>query len=357
MMIKVLKPSQESLNKLLMYYQKAQYSDAEKLALSIIQKFPDHQLSYKVLGAVLKATGRLLESLDPTQKSVQLAPQDAEANYNLGNIYKALGRLDEAEASFWKALDIKPNFLEACDNISFCYQAYIWAAFSGKSKNYISLEKNIKLEKKKLKASLLEYPFWFVDIPRTSSKTISQMMWKHFGYPFGGRNQKLNDKLIYKTSLILPNHSHAFIVQYLVGEEMWKQINTFTIVRNPYEWSYSLWSYSKENETPNIANETFLNFLETIELNLQINIYDRKINHKSFLQTDYLLDNHGTILVDQILPFENRDKIISYLKAIGIKYSPEIHINKSKNSNYKMSRIEKKKVEQIFSKDFEVLGY
>ena len=75
------------------------------------------------------------------------------------------------------------------------------------------------------------------------------------------------------------------------------------------------------------------------------------------MQTDYLLDNHGTILVDQILPFENRDKIISYLKAIGIKYSPEIHINKSKNSNYKMSRIEKKKIEQIFSKDFEVLGY
>ena len=45
-------------------------------------------------------------------------------------------------------------------------------------------------------------------------------------------------------------------------------------------------------------------------------------------------------------------------KKVNLFMTDERAVNiKSKNSNYKMSRIEKKKVEQIFSKDFEVLGY
>lgn len=42
---------------------------------------------------------------------------------------------------------------------------------------------------------------------------------------------------------------------------------------------------------------------------------------------------------------------------MGINYSPGIHVNKSKNSEYKMSHFERTRVEQIFAKDFEVLGY
>ena len=42
---------------------------------------------------------------------------------------------------------------------------------------------------------------------------------------------------------------------------------------------------------------------------------------------------------------------------MGINYSPAIHVNKSKNSGYKMSDFERKRVEAIFAKDFEILGY
>ena len=47
------------------------------------------------------------------QKSVQLAPQDAEAHSNLGNTLKELGRLDEAEASYRQAIALKPDYAEA----------------------------------------------------------------------------------------------------------------------------------------------------------------------------------------------------------------------------------------------------
>jgi predicted Zn-dependent protease len=89
-------PTQQQLNSLLEYYQTGQYGDAESLALSLTQEFPKHQFAWKVLGGVLKQTGRFSESIVASQKSLQLAPQDAEAHSNLGNMLHELGRLDEA---------------------------------------------------------------------------------------------------------------------------------------------------------------------------------------------------------------------------------------------------------------------
>ena len=92
-------------------------SDAEKLAVSITNEFPKHQFAWKVLGAVLGATGRKSEAVDANQTSVALSPQDAEAHYNLGNMLHELGRLDEAEASYTQAIELKPDFAEARRNL------------------------------------------------------------------------------------------------------------------------------------------------------------------------------------------------------------------------------------------------
>ena len=110
-------PPQEQLSSLLECYQKRRFSDAENLAISITQEFPTNQFGWKVLGAVLKQTGRISASLVASQKSVQLVPQDAEAHYNLGNTLKELGRLDEAEACYTQAIGLKPDLVEAHCNL------------------------------------------------------------------------------------------------------------------------------------------------------------------------------------------------------------------------------------------------
>ena len=110
-------PSQQQLSSLLEHHQNGRFSDAEKLATSITQEFPKHQLGWKVLGAVLKQTSRVSESLVASQKSVQLAPQDPEAHYNLGVTLKELGRLDEAEASYRQAIVLKPDHTETHYNL------------------------------------------------------------------------------------------------------------------------------------------------------------------------------------------------------------------------------------------------
>jgi tetratricopeptide (TPR) repeat protein len=116
-------PSQVEIQKLLNHYQNGQYGDAETLAISITEQFPEHQFGWKMLGAVLRQTNRISESLVPSQKSVELAPQDAEAHNNLGATLKELGRLEEAEASARQAIALKSDFAGAYSNLGATLQA------------------------------------------------------------------------------------------------------------------------------------------------------------------------------------------------------------------------------------------
>ena len=115
--LKAISPSESEIKNLLEHYQNGRFSNAEKLATSITQKFPTHQFGWKILGAMLNQTGRLSESLAACKKSVQLEPQDAEALSNLGSTLKELGRLDEAEANYTQAIVLKPDFAEAHYNL------------------------------------------------------------------------------------------------------------------------------------------------------------------------------------------------------------------------------------------------
>ena len=115
--LKAETPSQQQLGSLLEHYQNGRLSDAEKLATSICHEFPSHNFSWKILGAVFKATGRTSKAVNANQTAVALSPQDAEAHSNLGVTLKELGRLDEAEASYKKAIALKPDLAEAHSNL------------------------------------------------------------------------------------------------------------------------------------------------------------------------------------------------------------------------------------------------
>ena len=115
--LKANNPSQKQLVSLLEHYQNGRFNDAEKLATSISHEFPSHNFSWKILGAVFKATGRNSEAVNANQTAVALSPQDAEAHSNLGITLKELGRLDEALASYTQAIALKPDYAEAHYNL------------------------------------------------------------------------------------------------------------------------------------------------------------------------------------------------------------------------------------------------
>ena len=145
--LKANNPTQQQISNLLEHYQNGRFSDAEKLAVHITQDFPKHQFAWKVLGAVLGATGRKSEAVDANQKAVALSPQDAEAHSNLGITLKALGRLDEAEASYNQAIALKPDLANAHRNLT------LMKKFDAQDEQYskmqeLYLDKNISEEQR-----------------------------------------------------------------------------------------------------------------------------------------------------------------------------------------------------------------
>jgi tetratricopeptide (TPR) repeat protein len=115
--LKANNPSQQQLSSLLEHYQNGRYDDAEKSARFLALQYPSDNFSWKILGAVLKATDRPSEAEFAGKKAVEITPDDAEAHYNLGNTLKELGRVDEAEASYKQAIALKPDYAEAHSNL------------------------------------------------------------------------------------------------------------------------------------------------------------------------------------------------------------------------------------------------
>lgn len=110
-------PSDLIVQQLLNQFNARHYAEAEKTARSIITKYPNHQYTWKVLGAALGSSEQHSEAIYANKKAIELAPCDVEAHNNLGNALKELERLEEATDSFQQAIKLKPDFADAHFNL------------------------------------------------------------------------------------------------------------------------------------------------------------------------------------------------------------------------------------------------
>ena len=110
-------PSKNQVDSLLKYYKSNNYNKTKEYALFLTEKFPGHDLAWKILSIVFEKTGKIQESLAAIKKIVNISPQDPLAHYNLGNTYGKLADFSKAEESYRKAISLKPNFPEAYYNL------------------------------------------------------------------------------------------------------------------------------------------------------------------------------------------------------------------------------------------------
>jgi tetratricopeptide (TPR) repeat protein len=71
-----------------LYYNRQEYSLAEKHYRSAIQIDPRYALAYFDLGNVLDETGRVAEAINTYKTAIQLAPTYADAHYNIALAYE-----------------------------------------------------------------------------------------------------------------------------------------------------------------------------------------------------------------------------------------------------------------------------
>lgn len=93
------------------------YTTLEKLGNSVTAACPDSPVGWKALSLAYYNTNRIEQALVPTQKIIELEPEDAQAHANLGLLYMKLRRLPEAEACLLHAIARAPNVADTHTNL------------------------------------------------------------------------------------------------------------------------------------------------------------------------------------------------------------------------------------------------
>jgi predicted O-linked N-acetylglucosamine transferase (SPINDLY family) len=85
-------------------------------AVDVDPRNPNKAAALSNLGIALSEAGRPSEALACFERSLALAPGNAETHYNFGNARMAIHRYDEALASYDRALALKPDHVAALNN-------------------------------------------------------------------------------------------------------------------------------------------------------------------------------------------------------------------------------------------------
>ena len=130
-----------------------------------------------------------------------------------------------------------------------------------------------------------------------------------------------------------------------------------------------LYKYSKKNKfyfylirnILGVKTDTLDKFLGSFQEKLEGNFTKRAIYPSSYQQTDYILDANGKIMVKHLLRLEDRKAIDCFLNARGIFGYSKTHLmhfgNETLSEEYEIASRDKKKIQLIFERDFEILGY
>jgi tetratricopeptide (TPR) repeat protein/peroxiredoxin len=95
--------------------------DSVPFFLEALRLNPHHLLSLDNLGDAYRSQKRWDEASDVLQRALQVAPQDAEANYSLGMVFAQTDDTVKAEEYLQRALKARPVYPEALNNLGVLY--------------------------------------------------------------------------------------------------------------------------------------------------------------------------------------------------------------------------------------------
>ncbi|ENO82277.1 hypothetical protein B447_04467 [Thauera sp. 27] len=106
-------PTQDEINEVIRLFSGGQLEAAERHAVALTRRHPNHPFGWKALGGVRRLRGQVRASLEPMKRATRLAPGDPEAHSNLAKTQMDLGELEAAEASYREAIRLRPEHVVA----------------------------------------------------------------------------------------------------------------------------------------------------------------------------------------------------------------------------------------------------
>ena len=114
-------PTQQEIDHIVGLHDKGEHGQMEDAARALVAACPASPLAWNVLAMALQLRGK--DGLQALQKTVELAPGDAEAHLHLGNAHMDNGHADLAMPCFMRALELAPSFAEALSRLGDALQA------------------------------------------------------------------------------------------------------------------------------------------------------------------------------------------------------------------------------------------
>lgn len=191
---------------------------------------------------------------------------------------------------------------------------------------------------------LKEHNLLFIHIPKTGGTSIE----KQFGiYHKWNMDILLNNKHQTINGIsTTPQHWTPNLIKDKLGEDIYNNCIKFTVIRNPYTRILSEYFYQNKNGNINKFNQWLPKYLKNCD-------HDHKLP-----QHLYLVDQIDFIAKTETL---NKD-FEEFVQKFNIKINPKLGlVNKTPHDKSKLiSKILPKNIEiinQVYNKDFEVLGY
>ncbi len=180
-----------------------------------------------------------------------------------------------------------------------------------------------------------KYKFLFVHIAKTGGTSVRASLdryrWRDPAYYPAFLCSRISSLMGHRIGAKIPRHAKAIAAYEMLPREFYDSLFKFAFVRNPWDLQVSSFHHIRR-ERPYLMQgiedfETFLRWKLNPERPYQYHI-DTSIE----LQSDYLIDLHGKVIVDFIGRYEKLDEDFHFVcDRIGVPSPPLAHKRQAKD--------------------------
>jgi len=208
-----------------------------------------------------------------------------------------------------------------------------------------------------------KYKFLFVHIAKTAGtsirSTLERYRWRDPLFAAQFICSRISHLTGHRIGCKIPRHAKVIAAYEMLPRDVFDSLFKFAFVRNPWDLQVSSYHHLKRERPHLVGDRDFESFLR-YKLDPQ-RPYQFHIDTSIELQSDYLIDLHGNVLVDFIGRFENLEEDFRHIcQKIGIPVPSLAHKRQAKDRKTYHSYYNeetKQLVAEHFKRDIEMFGY